>query len=182
MIDGQGQNYSMQNQSLTMTNYGYEAASALQIRLDTDKLLQQIEMFLKGEQYGMRVLKNGDTVVEKQKISVRRCNEVGVQQLMAMISGVINPQVVQGNFSEDQYSNFIYNFNLDILEVIHMNMYEWGISENDLIPIEMFVMNLVEPFMSRLIGNKERDSYGQSLKAIETNAVREKGGINPFNR
>ena len=51
------------------------------------------------------------------------------------------------------------------------NLYNWGIEEDNYGQICNTIMNLMQPFVSRLINNKERDSYAQSIRVAESNTL-----------
>jgi hypothetical protein len=171
--------------SQTEMNRYYTAASALQIRLDTRQILDDIELFLRGarivvEQDG----KQGRITSRKVKVGDPKANDLGVQSIMNVVTAVINPQVVQGNFTEEQWQDYVYQFHMNFSTNIVNNSYNWEIDDDDIDLIIDFIMPLVEAFTSRLIENKERDSYGDTIKTIESNTLprQDTGGIGFFKR
>jgi len=152
----------------------------IQIRLNTKDLIDKIEVFLRGYKIIYSYDKNNKLISEKVITGVEKCNENGIQSLLNWLNGTINPQVVQGNFRLDEktgessaYNNYIQEYNLDLTTYIFENLYEWEIKEPDINGIINFIMLLVQPFMSRLIDNKERESYGESLRSIESNSIQQ---------
>lgn len=103
-----------------------------------------------------------------------KCSAVGVQSIMAFCQSIINPAVVQGNFTQDQYANFIYETNVSLVQNIVINTDKWGITDEDIEVICDFIMSLVQPFMSRTIEDGERGSYETTLRSSETNTVQAK--------
>lgn len=166
---------SNNNMAMMMSN-GYNAATALQIRLETDNLLTKVECFLKGKQLIAEV-KDGQTVVKEVKVGEPLANQKGIQALMNFTTSIINPQVVQGNFDEERFENYVYQVHINLATQVINNCYNWEILDNNLDPVMDFIMNLVEPFISRLIDNKERDSYASTIKSIESNTMATKGGF-----
>jgi hypothetical protein len=53
----------------------------------------------------------------------------------------------------------------------------WNIDYNDVEIIIDSIMNMVEPFLSRLIDNKERESYSNSARVIENNTIEKNKGM-----
>jgi hypothetical protein len=162
------------------SNRDFNNASALQIRLDTRPLIEDIELFLRGVRYEYSV----DPVTRNEvrsmaKIGKPKANPLGIQSILYLITSLVNSQNVQGNFKEPQYFDFVYWARLDISKSIMYNMGRWEILEEDFDFIVNQVMNMVEPFMSRLIGNEERKSYAETIRHSETNTLQNQKGF-PF--
>ena len=102
-------------------------------------------------------------------------NEEGIRSVLNWINGILNPQVVQGNFPTDSgnkshssaYEDFIYWFRRNLGKEIITKRPDWELADTDTEGIIDFIMSMVEPFMTRLIGNQERISYGETIKHIE---------------
>lgn len=154
--------------------------SALQLRLDTQQLLTDIELFLKGQRSLIQKDDVGRLVEVNTKIGEPLVNEKGVQGLMAFISMVINPHTVQGNYKEEKYTNECANIREELAQIIVDNRNHWDLSSYHMNLVCNSMMNLIKPFLSRLIGNKERESYGQSMKVEERSNPGEGRGFFPF--
>jgi hypothetical protein len=61
-----------------------------------------------------------------------------------------------------------------------INLNEYEIPETEYQGIIDCTMALIKPVLSRCIDNKERDSYSDTTKHVESNVVRGKSGINLF--
>ena len=117
----------------------------------------------------MRIVIQQDPKTKKissQKIPTgkRKANDSGVQSILSYVTAIINPQVVQGNFDTEQYQNYIYEIHVNITTNVVVNCYNWEIADEDIDNIVDFIMAVVQPFVSRLVENKERESYESSLK------------------
>jgi len=152
----------------------YLDASVIQIRLETSELIENIKSYLSGYVTVYIRGDDGDVKMKQDKIAKPKANNEGVHSVLSFVTAVINAQVVQGNFTEDQYNTYIAEFNTDLLRNIMNNLYLWNIDEDEVLPIINHIMSLVQPFISRLIDNKERESYAQSLKVVESNTLQEK--------
>lgn len=156
------------------TNANYTGASVISIRLETQGILDQLECFLRGAQLVPHEVEGEGIVMKPVKTGEPKVNDQGVQSLMSFIQAVINPQVVQGNFTEDQYNNFIYELNVSLVRNVIINSDTWRVEDEDIGVICDFVMALVIPFLSRTIDNKERESYETTLRSTESNTVQTK--------
>jgi len=164
-------------------------ASALQIRLDTSKLLEDIEMYLKASQIIVKKDEvSGKIFTAQVLLGTPKANAAGIQSILNCVSTVINPQVVQGNFPSEakgvcnMFDNYIEELNINIASNLVSNSYEYGMKESDVEEVCDFIMMLCIPFMTRLIDNKERDSYAATIKTNESNVVKNQdtGGFRLF--
>lgn len=143
----------------------------LQLRLDTSEILGAMQKFLSGEIMLPKIQPDGTTKFMTQEIGEKICNKKGVQQLVNFTQGLINPAVVQGNYTLEQYTNHMSRIHRSLSRQLLANYHEWGMKYEDLELTNDFIMNLCEPFLSRLIDNKERDSYDRTLQASESSRV-----------
>lgn len=166
----------------TNNNAGYQATSALMIRLDTQPILDKIEVFLKGKTLVPSGLnKAGEVTYKEIKIGVAKANDLGVQMIMTRITAILNAQVVQANYTREQYDYHVYEVHRNIASMLTRHKYEWAIETKDVPDITSFIMDIVCLFLSRTIDNKERESYAETIKTYEANTIQQKGGsLNPF--
>lgn len=163
--------------------------NALRIRLDTEEVLQRIELFLSGKR--TVVNQNPETgKIESStiKLGVAKANDDGIQSIVNWISATINPQVVQGNFPCDprgnceKYDDYVMEYHKELATLLIGNIYNWEVNEDEVDGIIEFIMLLIMPFMSRLIGDGERKSYGETMRTIESNVMRSKGNFPLLNQ
>ena len=160
----------------TEMNAGYYAASALQIRLDTSQVVRQVEMYLRGERSILTEDVNGMLVKHEIWKGKPLVSDEGLQGIMQFIEIVFNPQVVQGNFSDvsstvkgyDLYAEYLCRTRKDLAEHLMKNINNYGIDEKNFNGIISTIMRFVEAFMTRLLYNKERDSYANTIKTLES--------------
>ena len=156
--------------------------NALLIRLDTEDLISKIKEFLTGQILHVYQDETGRIVESVKNIGEPKANAVGVQTILNRVSTIVNPSTVQGNFSSDnagyseQYTDYIMRFDLSLLDQIVDNCYEWQIQDENILGIRDFICFLVDAFLTRLIDNKERESYGESLRTVEQTTNTQKGG------
>src|SRR3972149_12010908 len=85
----------------TSNNAGYNMASALQIRLDSKSIIEDIEIFLRGVKTIITQDTSGNLKKTVVKYGKAKANDLGIQAVINYISAIINPQVVQGNFPSE---------------------------------------------------------------------------------
>jgi len=169
------------NSVVQTNNKNYVNASALRMRLDTSPIIESIELFLRGAKIVIMQDESGGLTSRKMITGTPKANDEGIQTLLNYITSVFNTAVVQGNFPSDSkgvcrmYDDYIEEINEELVKSIINNLYEWEIKEDDVDIIVDFVMKLTIPFMTRLIDNKERESYGESLTQNTVDRVRSVG-------
>lgn len=166
------QSYSNNQQFLT--------PSILQMRLETAEIINRMQQFLSGEILLPQRMPDGSTKFVTQQIGKRICNEKGVQHWINFMQGLINPAVVQGNYTPTQYQNHVDRIHRSVSRQLIANYHVWGMNYEDLEMVNDTIMNLIEPFLSRLIDNKERESYAQTLQGKEISKVENTGGFSIF--
>ena len=166
--------------SVTSNNSGYVSQGALAIRLETSKILEDIELFLRGCKLVVQQDEaTGEISTKRVSMGEQKANDLGVQAILNYISVIINPQVVQGNFPSDgkgmciMYDKYVEEVNIDLVILLVTNCYNWKIKDEDIEGIIDGIMKLVIPFMTRLIDNKERESYDNTIRHTESSNVRE---------
>ena len=158
-------------------NNGFNNTNALQVRLDVTSVLKDIENFLRGSSIEYLQDKDGNITTTEIKTGEPKCNKQGVQSILSFLRMIINTQTVQGNFVIDDgndsnmYFNYVANNRTDLTEAMLQNMNKWSIGTDEAELIVDSIMNIVIPFMTRLIGNKERESYSNTIRHEEKNTI-----------
>jgi len=167
----------MSEQAVAQYRIAQNEFNILKMRLDTQPLLDQIEYFMRGARWTIEQVPDGKIQTKKITMGVPKANDLGIQSVLNWLSSTINPHVVQGNFPVDKhgysqmYENYIFEFQINFGNYIVLNCYEWDINEDEIMGIIDFIMNLVKPFISRLIGNQERKSYAKTMESKETHMI-----------
>jgi len=168
--------------TIAQINRAMNQYNLLQVRLDTSDILNQIKMFLNAE---IEIVEKDPTTGQYKRsiipLGKPYANRKGISRLMNWMQMTINAQVVQGNFPMDikgsstKYDQFIYEFHTNLAHMLMLNLYNYGIDDEEYPMIIDSINNLVVPFMTRLIGNKERESYGETFKEISSTSIRDRG-------
>lgn len=152
----------------------------IELRLKTDNIMYELEVFLTGKKTRTGLNTKDELVTITENFGEPLANSEGVNAILKLISLQINPHVVQGNFDRPQYEEYLYWTRIELTNSIIANRPHWGIQPRMINTIIDGLMRFIEPYMSRLINNKERDSYNQyrSEEKIETTTNdRKSGGI-----
>ena len=144
------------NTSLITDNSGYGDANFLQYRLNTDPLLADLELYLRGVRTRVELDDSGTPRVLKEDFGRRKTNELGVQSIMAWVQAMINPMVVQGNLDEDGYRAYLRRQRRSLAKYLMVNINRFQISEDEYGGIIGTIFASVELFITRPINNQER--------------------------
>lgn len=155
------------------SNIGYVDGSILKLRLDTEKLLETIELFLRGEKV-VSTTENNVPVVKVVEYGEPMLNAEGVQAIMSYLSLVFAPHSVQGNFSDMDYRNFIKELDDNLSCNVMENLDNWAVDICRYNHLLDGILATAQMFVSRLIGNKERESYNATLKSVENTVQQQK--------
>lgn len=163
-----GEQETVNQEIYTSNNEGFNDFNALQIRLNTEPVLKEIEYYLTGVKETW-VIRDGEPLLLKEQVSNPKANIDGIHSIMAWVKTRFNTQVVQGNFAkfEDLY-DFIAYEREDFTEFIMHNIYDWEIREREAGGIIDIVISQEKLFLSRLVGNGERNSYSNTIQHKES--------------
>lgn len=152
-----------------------DSTGILAIRLDTQVVIDRVKIFLTGQIQSVVMDENGNPYFQTEKITQAKANPEGVHSILNMVENVVNTAVVQGNFDDHLFDTYIDFVHDSLLTNIMANLYIWGINENDYEPICDNIMAIITPYMTRLLHNKERESYNQTLRVLENQSVKQSG-------
>lgn len=172
------------NENITFSNQNYNNQSALQIRLDTKELLENLKLSLSGKYPQAYGKEDGTIGIQVVSIGEPRCNDKGLQALTSFVSNFINTQVVQGNFIDEE----MYYLQIDYLEdslrsKLIINAPYWDIRDEEIKGIYDEILALVSMYLSRLLFNEERGSYADTIRTTENNTISNgNNGFFPFKK
>lgn len=169
---------SEQTTSTQQANVGYQDFNIIQLRLDTQKLIKDIENQLKGEHSVLKYNKDTNEYSEtNEKLGEPLVNNKGFQNIMTFIIGTVNPHTVQGNLEKDAYYELMYFINENLNEMFLKNADDWGIDIDNAGQLIASIMTTLQLFISRTIGDKERDSLKPLIRErTERDKLTEKRG------
>ena len=147
------------------SNVGYQDFSALQLRLDTQKLHKDIWNFLKGS---IIIQTYNPNTQESNEVELQSghalANEEGIQNILSFIVGTCNSHTVQGNTDKAELYEILYTMNIQLAQMLTMNSTKWGIDKKNRRHIINTLIHMLHLFLSRTINNEERKSYVSLVK------------------
>jgi len=161
------------NHVSTQENQEYLTASIVGIRLDTTSLIDKFELFLRGAKWVIYQDDDGHPCRKKMSFGVPRANEDGIESIKNYAEMILNKAVVQGNTSRDDCKEKVLDIIQDLADDMWDNLYKWGVSEYDYLPIIHRLWHSMDLFISRTINNKERESYQNTIIQKESNTIQE---------
>lgn len=168
------------NQS-SLNNQYFLNEGVMKLRLDTQKVLADIESFLRGGLY-VPIKRDGQIVYEFEQRGKPKMNAAGVQSVMSILTPWISPHTVQGNLTEQELDDYIFELDSVVSTMIMLNLPDWEISIDDYEQIcDMIIMTCI-PFFSRTKDDGERNSYANTVKVAESQTQQVGGGFSLFQR
>jgi hypothetical protein len=164
----------MNGETQQIYNTDYVNDSAIKIRLDTENTLTKIEIFLRGQKINYYQDPTGEIVSQQVTFGSPKANEQGIQNILGYLQGIFNASVVQGNYKfQEDYYNDMAQIREDLTETFMLNAQKWDLIETEMGGIVDMLMSMIKPFMSRLIDNKERESYNNTIRSVQSQNVKD---------
>lgn len=144
-------------------------ADVLKIRLDTQPLLQQLDLFLRGKAPKTTLIQ-GEYVTQLVDMGKPIVNKKGRQIVLLWATNLINPTTIQGNKpTVEEFNQFIADLYEEFADDVFLNAEEWDIEDNHLNLVVGNVMAMVEMALSRTIENQERKLFGLIKESLSRN-------------
>lgn len=171
-------------EAFNQSNDGFTDAGIIQLRLDTAPMLDNLEAFFRGKRIiGWAQDKEGKTIPVFGDVGKPKMNEEGVQSLMSWLTPLFSPATVQGNFpSYDDLNDYLIKLECDLNDYVWRNCHNWEISMEEADGIMDMIINVAEPFFSRLVNNKERESYANTMVHRESLSGADKDRFSIFSK
>lgn len=144
-------------------------------RTDTKEMLNEFHTYLTGCR--TEFLEEKGKIIQKRFVyGVPKANESGIQTIMQRMNCIINQHTIQGNFPLDSkahseaYEQYCHQSEVDLILDLGKGIPEFDIEDTEFQGIVNSAMATIKPVMSRCIDNKERDSYGETSKHVESHS------------
>lgn len=156
---------------ISQQEYEGRQNGVMNLRLETEQQLFKMKLFLMGKKQQIKKIASGDSIIEEVElvpIGKPKLNDEGVNAIMEWMSTHIDPALVQGNLEKwDDLKEFMYYFRQDFADIMTVNMFNWDIQESNYSQIIDPIVNMTRLFLSRTVGNLERESYTHTLRTME---------------
>ena len=161
------QNY--QAQQYQINNSGFNSVGALQIRLDTQGVIDNFQIYLRGKDVRTVMNANG----KPENITLWKgeaiVNDNGFQAVMRWLHLTINSQMMMCNLlDEDYFGEYMMNLRKDVALDLMINRTKYGISIRNYEGLVASFMNCAYLILTRPLFNKERDGMNNTVKVQES--------------
>lgn len=160
-------------------------SGALSLRLETTKLREDFEMFLKGTIREAYAMEDGSITIKDKRVGDPKANPAGIAAILNKFSLIVNQHVAMGNYYSERkgqshmYDVQIFNIRRELTNDLILNREDWEIEIYNIESIVDSFMNIVETFLTRAIDNKEREALIPTVKHIENSTIREDASSSP---
>ena len=155
--------------------------NVMRVRLETGTFHATLREYLSGRKESYTENADGTTSLITMNVGKPKCNEEGVGSIMTWVVTRINEHTVQGNFPKEAggyqlLRDFVANCQIKLGDYLMDNLYNFDITEQEYTSIIETVIDLLERYLSRSYANLERESYGETVKTVESSSIHAKGG------
>lgn len=169
------QNY--QAQQYQINNSGFNSVGALQIRLDTQGVIDNFQIYLRGKDVRTIMDENGKPKNITLWSGEAIVNDNGFQAVMRWLHLTINAQMMMGNLlDEDYFGEYMMNLRKDVALDLMINRTKYGISIRNYEGLVASFMNCAYLILTRPLFNKERDGMNNTIKVQESVTSQSQGG------
>lgn len=141
----------------------------IQMRLDSSRIKSQISELLTGKKTILNQDELGNDIPSFIIVGEPLVNQEGYQSIMMYIEMIMNTQTVQGNFTEEEYADYLYRTRADLATSLMQNRKRYAIPVGKYGELISKIMRFTEPFFSRLKNDKERLSYSNTMRETVVN-------------
>lgn len=166
----------MQQHSLQKSNLAAIDPNYLKLRLDTQKLHQDILNFLNGTRSIVEYDdKTGTYYEETENIGKPLAGKEGIQAILSFVIALVNPHTIQGNTERKELYKMLYHLEIGLAERLCLNYERWGIDAQNRDHIIDTIMPMVHLVLTRTIDNKEREGLTVGIEKISSYVTNDKG-------
>lgn len=159
-------------------------SNSLKIRLESDDIKLKISNYLRGvTRIPVLDPKTGELTYKEEQVGSPKCNMQGYQAIMSVVEAYINRAVVQGNFAtSDECYSYLVRTRKQLTIDLFVNLNKYGIRIEEFNGILNTIYIIVEPFMTRTIGDGERLTTRETTLQ-QDRVISNQGGLslNPLN-
>jgi hypothetical protein len=132
----------------------------IELRLDTEGLMRDLRLNLQGNDLVPEIDKDtGIMVLVVKPTTEPILNARGIHRVLMMIRLVTNSLGVQGNWKSEYFEQFICEFDCELSVNCWVNNDDWNLDMKEYNHLCDSIIGFCQQFHSRLIDNKERESY-----------------------
>ena len=142
-------------------------SSFLIFQLQTDEILEEIEMNLRGYDWSPQA----NSWVSKR---IQIINEEGISVLMTLLKSEVNKTKILSDFDDEEISKIMQEFEINLIDVISAKYREWEVDYNYLTSIRIMLGNAVHATYKRALDGGERKFLKGDVRRVESFSERER--------
>jgi len=142
-------------------------SSFLIFQLQTDEILEEIEMNLRGFDWSPT---KKDWVSKRIQI----INDEGISILMTILKSEVNKTKILSEFDEEEISKIMQEFEINLIDIISAKYIDWGVDYNYLSSIRIMLGNAVNATYKRALDGGERKFLKGDVRRVESFSERER--------
>ena len=186
------QNKQLENQNSEMAqamaagNFNeQEENNLIHYQLETDKILERIEHFLKGDR--IKVDNTGNVFYETPADEkLRNFNEYGVSELMRIISMYVTKETFLSYYDEERINEIIGDLGDALADFIYCNYEKMGMDtkykESKYVMIVLNILHTIESCYRRALSGNEQENLRTRSIVTQNNQMNPGMGRNPVAR
>lgn len=175
--DLQNKNLDLQHAMVGSNFASSEEPTLIHYQLETEKILERIEHFLKGDQIkvvGGEVFY--ETPTDKKLINF---NKYGVSEIMRIISMYVTKETFLSNYEEERINEILADLGDALADFLYCNYEKMGMDtkykETKFTLIVLNILHTIESCYRRALGGEEMKGLRQRAIVTQTNT-----GMNPM--
>lgn len=142
-------------------------------QLETDRILERIEHFLRGDQ--IKIDEKGNSYFIATKDETRKnFNEYGVSELMRIISMYVTKETFLSRYDEERINEILGDLGDALADFIYCNMHKMGMDnkykQSKFILIVLNILHEVESCYRRAIGGAEQENLRTRSIVTQSNS------------
>ena len=174
------QNHSLSTAMATQAFMDQNEDNLIFYQLETDRMIEKIEHFLRGDEISFDDKGNSFYVPPKDE-NLKNFNEYGISELMRIISMYVTKETFLSRYDEDRINEILGDLGDALADFIYCNMHKMGmdtkLKQSKFILIVLNILHIVENCYRRALHGAEQenlrkrsivtqsDSFGGSAQA-----------------
>lgn len=172
-MNGQEQSFNQFQNGRTIYNPEH-SSDALQVRLNTDRLIEELENFLRGEREIIKTDENGQAFIVKVRFGEPLANEVGIQNIIQFVKMTLNQHSFQGNIDRDEHYMLMIDLKKRLSRELMIYGKDWGMkttTKDTRFQCITVIETAVLTGLSRARNNTTNQALMPMVKMIESNTL-----------
>lgn len=150
------------------------SSDALQVRLNTDRLIEELENFLRGEREIVQTNESGQAFIVKVRFGEALANEIGIQNLIQFVKMTLNQHSFQGNIDKQEHYLLMIDLKKRLSRELMIYGLDWGMkteTKDTRFQAITVIESAVLTGLSRARNNTTNQALMPMIKMVESNTL-----------